>query len=88
MEPTNPEALVRAARARREADPVPEDEAGGRWTLAHLALEAREAELAAFQARARLQKASDALQRQRSRRPDPAPETGLQAELRAWVRSR
>jgi len=80
--------MRREALARREPNPVAEDELDTAWTLAHLYAEVREAEDRAVQARRTLQRASDALRRQRGRRPDPAPETGLQAELRDWVRSR
>jgi len=87
MEPSAGGDMVREARARREPTPLLEDEADARWTLAHLALEVREAEGAAAEARARLQRASEALHRQRARR-STASARGLRAELADWARSR
>jgi len=63
MEPSNGDAMRREALARREPDPVAEGELDGGWALAVLFREVREAEAAAMEARARLQRASTALAR-------------------------
>jgi len=88
MEPGDGRSMIREHVARREPDERPEDELDGGWALAVLFRECRELEDAAFRKRCEIQRVEQALRRQRARRPDPAPETGLQAELRDWIGSR
>jgi len=65
MEPGDGRSMIREHVARREPDERPEDELAGGWSLAVLFREVREAEAAAQEARARLQRASAALHRHR-----------------------